>query len=74
MCFLSCLFVVAAACVLRILSLNCYGFCIRAAHYLNGVAKEVDFILLQENWLCDATAYRLTDSILTVSWWYTSLL
>ena len=63
MCYFSCLFMMAVACGLRILSLNCHGFNIGTAHYLNRVAKEVDFIFLQETWLCDATACRLTDSM-----------
>ena len=41
----------------------CHGFNIGTAHYLNRVAQEVIFIFLQETWLCDATAYRLTDSM-----------
>jgi len=53
----------AVACRLRILSLNCHGFNIGTAHYLNRVAKEVGFIFLQETWLCDATACRFTDSM-----------
>jgi len=49
----------AVACGLRILSLDCHW---NSAHYLNRVAKEVDFIFFQKTWLCDATAYRLTVS------------
>ena len=40
--FFSSWFMIAVACGLRILSLNCHGFNTGTAHYLNRVAKEVD--------------------------------
>jgi len=50
-CYFSCLFMMAVACGLRILSLNCHSFNSGTAYYLNSVAKEVDFIFLLEIWL-----------------------
>jgi len=44
---------------LTVLSLNCHGFDIGTSLYLHSVASDMDIILLQETWLCDATCFRL---------------
>jgi len=49
--------------VLATLSLNCHGFHNGTVNYLRRVAIDLDFVLLQETWQCDATVHRLTDSM-----------
>ena len=55
-------FIMATTSVLTSMSLNCHGFNNGTVNYLRRVAKDIDFLLLQETWLCDATVHRLIDN------------
>ena len=58
--------------VIKVISLNCHGFNISTASYLQNIAYDADIILLQETWLCNATSFRLNDALKDFSVYHTS--
>ena len=50
---------------LKVLSLNCHGYNIGTASYLDRIRNYCDVIFLQETWLSDCNAVRLDFCLIT---------